>query len=461
MKTVHPSQHVPQFDKTAALLTLFVIALPVAGDAGYVAAYALLTVWALRRPSNAVEALCISVVVGMANPAFFSPPPDSVALFRWAILFAALKTALFSKRPQQWEWPPVLRAATAFAAVVAFETLFASYAIDVSLSKLVIFFMGVTAIVLNVQLAKEDDQDKLIRWMLTFCSVVVLGSFPLLFTGFGFATNNRGFQGLFNQPQVYGVFLAPFTVWMIVRVYTGRSRHLFWWGVTALCLISLVATQARTGMLAVLIALPVSAIVGRPSTQHHAFKSIILAALSVAAGAFAFGYAYDVVAPLIQGVAFKLNNADTFSGALMEARSLVVDRSMANFYDKPIFGIGFGLPSYPWDLNVTRFMGIPIGNPVEKGVLVVSVLEELGVVGFVGFVALVIAIVYRAVTWRSGQALAITFAALATNAGEASLFSPGGIGMIVWIWIACGSCAPMRLVRQAPDQFHPVRLRYT
>ncbi|RWD96581.1 MAG: O-antigen ligase domain-containing protein [Mesorhizobium sp.] len=435
---------VRQFDSMAALRALVIIALPAIGNAGCIGAYVLMSAWALGGPMRAVEALCLSAVVSLANPALF-PAPDSVALLRWLVLFAAFGTALFSKRPQPWLWPPVLKAGVAFVAIIAMETLISSYAKDVSLSKLIIFLIGLTAAVLNVQLAKEEDQERLIRWMLTFGSVFVLASFPLLFTAVGFFANNHGFQGLLNQPQAYGVFLGPFTAWMIVRVYTSRSRGLFWCVVTTLCLVSLVATEARTGMLAVLIALPFAAIVGRISSEGHAFRSIIAAFFLIGGGAFVMGYAYDAVMPAIQSLAFKLNDADTFSGALMESRGLVIDKSMPNFYAHPIFGIGFGLPSSPWDLDVTRFMGIPIANPVEKGVIVLSVLEELGVVGFLGFALLVVVVVYRPLIWRSEQAVAITFAALATNAGEATLFSPGGVGMIVWIWIACGSCAPLRV----------------
>ncbi|TIV38927.1 MAG: hypothetical protein E5V91_12325 [Mesorhizobium sp.] len=434
-----------QFDTVAALRTLFIVALPAAGSAGYIGAYVLMAAWALGGPIRAIEALCLSAVVGMANPALF-PPPDFVALLRWLVLFAALGTALFARRPSPWRWPPVLKIATAFVAMVAMEILVSSYAKDVSFSKLIIFFIGVTAVVLNVQLAKEDDEDKLTRWMLTFGSVFVLASFPVLFTSFGFVTNNRGFQGLLNQPQVYGVFLAPFTAWIAVRVYTGRSRHLFWWGVTAIALISLVATQARTGMFAVLIALLFSALVGRVTSEKHVFRTIIIAFLVFAGGTYVFGYAYDAVMPMLQTIAFKLNDANNLSEAYEASRGGLIERSMQSFYDNPIFGIGFGLPSSPWSLDVSRVMGIPVGNPVEKGVLVVSALEEIGAVGFVGFCLLVIVIVYRPLLWRSEQAVAFTIAALATNAGEATLFSPGGIGLMVWIWLACGSCAPIQTV---------------
>lgn len=431
----------------AALRVLFILALPITGNAGYVLAYVLLTAWALRGPMEAIEALCLSVIIGLANQGLF-PPPDAVALLRWPVLFAAFGTAVITKRPRPWKWPPVLKTAAALAGVIAIETLIASYAKDVSMSKVVVFLVGLVAIVLNMQIAKEKHPEQLNRWMLTFPSVFVIASFPLIVTSFGFVATNHGFQGLFNQPQAYGVFLAPFTAWLIVRVYTGHSSHWFWWCVAAIAIVSLVATQARTGIFAAMIGMLFAAAIGRISNERHAFRTIIMALFIFSGGLLLYGYAYDAIMPKIEAVAFKLNNADSFSGALIQSRGVLAERSMPNFYDNPIFGIGFGLPSRPWDLDVTRFMGIPIGSPAEKGVIVISVLEELGLVGMLGFLALIFVIVYRPLLWRSAGPVAITIAALATNAGEATLFSPGGIGMIVWIWIAYGTCAPLQIVME-------------
>src|SRR5690606_29287512 len=59
-------------------------------------------------------------------------------------------------------------------------------------------------------------------------------------------------------------------------------------------------------------------------------------------------------------------------------------RSMwVNVVEDPLWGIGFGLPSDPRQLQVALdpVSGLPIGAAVEKGVMPLAIWEELGFFG--------------------------------------------------------------------------------
>ena len=57
---------------------------------------------------------------------------------------------------------------------------------------------------------------------------------------------------------------------------------------------------------------------------------------------------------------------------------------ISNISQNPLTGIGFGISSSPADMNITYFseFNIPIGASIEKGVLLVAVMEELVYLGF-------------------------------------------------------------------------------
>ena len=69
--------------------------------------------------------------------------------------------------------------------------------------------------------------------------------------------------------------------------------------------------------------------------------------------------------------------------AFAESRESLIDRSMDNFRQYPIAGIGFGVPSDTSQelFEVKRVGGIPISASVEKGSLPSATLEETGIIG--------------------------------------------------------------------------------
>ncbi len=125
-------------------------------------------------------------------------------------------------------------------------------------------------------------------------------------------------------------------------------------------------------------------------------------------------------------------------GGLMEAynrsRGRLMDAMLANIGEHPLTGIGFGIASDPWHMNVRTdaVFGLPVGASIEKGVTPLMVLEELGVFG-AALVALWVVALLRGCA-RGGLApLAICLTALLLNMGEATLFSPGGFGLLLLV----------------------------
>jgi hypothetical protein len=118
------------------------------------------------------------------------------------------------------------------------------------------------------------------------------------------------------------------------------------------------------------------------------------------------------------------------------------------FSKHPIFGNGFGLPGSTQRLKVAydSSTGLPTGAPVEKGVLPLAVLEDVGIVGFISVGLWVWGGIRRSAAGGLTP-LTVALTCLLTNMGEATLFSPGGMGLLILICISWGFSFPLSETR--------------
>jgi len=130
------------------------------------------------------------------------------------------------------------------------------------------------------------------------------------------------------------------------------------------------------------------------------------------------------------------SNATTLLTAYEDSRGFKIDEMWANITAKPLQGIGFGIASEPLMMEIERdpILDLPVSAAVEKGVMPVAVLEEVGLAGFVAVVLWVFMLMRRSA--RGGLApVTVGLTALLMNMGEATLFSPGGMGLLSLILI--------------------------
>jgi hypothetical protein len=114
-----------------------------------------------------------------------------------------------------------------------------------------------------------------------------------------------------------------------------------------------------------------------------------------------------------------------------------------NIQDNPVTGIGFQLASIPKRLQVVTdpYLGLPIQAPVEKGNIFTAIVEENGILGAIGFIIFLFILAKRAKRNKPIEILALFTAALATNIGEATFFSFGGMGLFIWLIIGLSVCS--------------------
>lgn len=127
------------------------------------------------------------------------------------------------------------------------------------------------------------------------------------------------------------------------------------------------------------------------------------------------------------------------SEALTSSREGVMERSLWEFRRSPVFGSGFQVMlehQYMFKKGELVFTA-----PIEKGVLPVMVLGETGIVGSIFFAFFVLSFLVTCMSRKLYITLTMFLLLLASNMGEATFFSPGGIGGVLYMISLVGGFA--------------------
>jgi len=394
---------------------------------------------ALLGPKQAVQALMVATLVAYGNPYIIKPSPAGGVLLRLVMLAAILRLVPTIRGSDLRLILPVW----VFSIAEAFSSYQTSPALLISLMKVAELFCGVTAVLIAYNHVRPTQLAQLHRWMISLgLTVIGISGLTLLRPSVALG-GDGGLQGLLNQPQALGIFMAPFAAWAItgVLLMRRRSTRLELWIALFLCAL-IILSKARTagfgagaGVLAVMIGRMVGrrrqgqADLGRP-VLVTALACIVLAVLAAATGQ---------VSKVVTDFAYKgsVGRAQNLDQAFYASRGGGAVSEWNDFLQKPLLGNGFGVyPNGEFPAGVVYFDGIPISAPIEKGFLPTAILQEGGALGG-GLLTLVIALLCRR-AWRNTDLRwrAMFVACLAINAGECVFMSPGGIGMFDWLLLS-------------------------
>ena len=127
----------------------------------------------------------------------------------------------------------------------------------------------------------------------------------------------------------------------------------------------------------------------------------------------------------------------SLSEAFTASRQGLVDMCMDDFYRNPLFGMGFQVAEYTAQ-SAAMNDGLILSSPIEKGVIPIMILGETGIVGVVVFAIFLLSF-YLGCTKRHLYLSVMMMAVLLSlNLGEATFFSPGGLGGPQWLLCVVG-----------------------
>lgn len=401
--------------------------------------YLLVAVYALCGPAFAIRALALSWLFTTLGQGI-APDASAATVGRYAVLFAAALSALIygmllskNRRSQPFTLATVLLGLF----LMSHSLLFSPFA-DVSVLKALAWTLAMAASVSAwTQLSPGERQhvESELFWGL---ALILLTSLPMSILPIGYLVNGTGFQGILIHPQTFGPTIALLGAWAAARMFSEHSPS--WWlvGLVGLCVIAVMMSESRAAGLAMIGGVGLAILLA----PGFAMQSIRQMAPGLRSGRIRI----VLVAALIGGIALApwiaeslgsyLTKSGRASGSSLAelydgSRGLLVEAMLENITEHPMTGIGFGVASIPWVMEISRdpIFDLPTGAAVEKGVAPVMVLEEVGIFGALLVMAWLLLLLRSAA--RSGLApFGVCLTVLLLNFGEATLFSPGGFGLL-------------------------------
>jgi len=436
------------------LVPLAALALRLASGPTANISYLLIAAYALRGRAQALQALFLSWLFSMLSPAI-APGASMASIGRYGVLLAAVvsialhKPSLTSPRNAK----PLIEITLLLGAFIILHSLLFSSMPDVSVLKAVSWTLAMTTLFACWSSVSDDQREVMSQQLFGGLILVMVASLPLLALPAGYLAG-VGFQGILGHPQAFGLTMALLGAWAAVRMFALPKPP---WSLVILVSASIVLvmlSSARTAALSLLLGVAVAlffgpSLSGRPvrqllpglrSRRVHLVVGVTLAGIVVA---------WPMLAERTETFITKRSGTSNVVDAYEASRGGLIDKMWQNIEQKPFEGIGFGIASAPELMVVVRdpLLGLPTSAIIEKGVMPVAVLEEIGVVGAL-FVAAWLWIVLRRCARRGAAPLAVFLVVLLLNMGEATLFSVGGAGLLAMILMAWGATGlPVRRKR--------------
>lgn len=399
--------------------------------------YLIIAGYALLGRTQAIQALALSWLFSMLNPALV-PDVSAASIGRYLVIAAAF-ISVFWRRARLFD--NKLQSYTLLLGMFMLgHSLLFSTVVDVSVLKVIVWVVVTVTLLAAWRGLSTVKRTLLFNQLQLGLIVLLVFSMPFLaIPSIGFERNGHGFQGLLSHPQVFGPTAALVGALLggsVLQEPRPRWRDLALFG---MCVVLILFSEARTAGLALLLGLFGSAelspvFAGKlrrqmlPGLRSRRFQVV---GLVVVVAALVSG---PVLEEILSKYLIKHSNAANFVDAAEASRGALVYKMLDNIQAYPFTGIGFGIASHPALMKVERdpFFGLPLSAQIEKGVLPLAVVEELGVVGALAVGGWLFIVLRRGA--RVGVSrFAVLLTLLLVNFGECMFFSVGGMGMLLLI----------------------------
>jgi len=404
-----------------------------------------LTLWALQSSKAAMQALSLGVLLIFLNRSIF-PVTADVQTLKWFLLaVSALKVYRSVSRPKKpAHWLPAL---TLFMLVCTIITIFSSSNVLISAFKLGSFGFAVYAVLLGLR-DRTVPSAYWLDWFYTLHVVVVTASIPFLFTSAGHSINSALFQGILNHSQALGIYLAPTAMLLSSSIFVNRVR-LFPAFVVAVTWYLIYASGCRTAVFAVSLSVMITALSAlfRGDLAHivkrtKAMQCGIVVAFCIPLVLIPFG---DRVVQSVLHFSAKSSavgesiDFESATDTATNSRASQIAKARAAFTEHPFTGVGFGLGSEDLmgGIKTSNTFGLPVSAPTEAGFIHVAAPMQIGVFGTACFLILLVALFRPILRFASIPVILFAVTAFSVNFGEMIIFSVGGLGLHMWMVIAC------------------------
>ena len=399
---------------------------------------AILFVLSIRSDYWFVVTMMIYLILRYLNSDFIFIPFGVVGWY-WVLIF--VKTFLMFFKLNVFK-SKIFFPITLFTLYAILVSLFLSNYFFISLMKLLSFYFGAVTLYAIVEKLGYIQITKLLITVLSYFSLMsLLSAYTLTNPGVAYSLNGIGFQGIINHPQTLGPLLAAFCSFFIGMLIFNKVNLKWFIGILVVIttlIILIMMTKARTALASIALSVMFSSILYLTSSRFRkidATKTIFIGkSLLFSFGLIILLFTSSSLKDSVNQFVFKRDSGNVEEA--LSSRSKGYQFMWNQFLRSPLVGHGFGVYSAgDHTKDVVYLWGIPISAPVEKGLLPLAILEELGLIGFILFIYLTVSLYASVKKTYSYSLVTLFFSCLFVNIGEAVFFAVGGIGMFYWIVI--------------------------
>ena len=418
------------------ILLVIALILRVAVPGGSNFSYIFLAIYAMTSIQGAVHAVFISWLFTVAT---IGEQASIAVVARFGIIFIAAFSVFLhfiAERRKLKIRTPLVLVFLLLVFVLIHSVFFSGYP---GVSILKVFMWGVTYITLMIAWSclRVEEYLRLENELFIALGGIVFLSLPFMASSVGYLAG-VGFKGMMGQPQAFGVMLSVTAAWAMARMVSSQKFSWFSTIVLGLSLLMILKSGCRTGGFALCLGMFIAIFIKLISSRSllHKFRAQLvlkrIAILVLVSAPFV-----AVAATTLQRYVQKGTEADDVTELYMTSRGSLLDPMLTNIKRYPFSGIGFGIASNIDSMKVfyDPYFNLPINAVVEKGVLPVAALEEIGIPGFALFLGLFFSFVWVAAR-NSFIHLSVLATCFCTNLAEYTFFSIGGMGMLLALLIA-------------------------
>lgn len=255
----------------------------------------------------------------------------------------------------------------------------------------------------------------IVGWVLKWLKIIVTASLFSFFSPVSYLRNGRGFQGILNHPNMFGIVSVLFIA-MLLGHKNEKGNNFF----VVISMLMIVLSESRTSLISSFLVFILFLF------DNYKFKLTKLKVLIFSFVGIVILLSYEEITSFFLDFIAKGQNLDNF----LYSRQNQVNSLMYNFQQRPLLGNGFSVPVLPY-----RSFDFSMEYLVEPGNIILAVLSFSGIIGFLIF------------TWHMGSVLFynknnfknklyLFVAPLLINMGEMVFFSSNNIGVLCYLALA-------------------------
>ena len=372
-------------------------------------------------PKHFVKYSLLAFYVTSLNPSVFTSDPFSRYLFLFPLIILSIVFLIRSGI----KLLPNFFMLTIFS-LIFLHCLIVSEAPLVSISKFLLWAMVFISISVLANLfgkSPEFSRDVWMEEIRTIVYSVMILSIPFAFLDIGYFVNGTGFQGVMNHPQSFG-FVASVCCLLLFDHVIRDKISMLRMGILLVSLLFVVMSESRSALLITMLGMATqvcSLEVRRPGFPRRlGRKTVVTLLLSFVLAPFLY-----TQLGVSLGAKAGLENSTVLQAYEISRGGLLLIAA-ENILARPSLGIGWGVPSdLQINLETAKFvLGIPISVPVEKGIFLVALVEEIGVWLSLGFLVSL----FSHFELRNNDSLYLLVAVFLYNFTENVFTSVGGMG---------------------------------